>query len=124
MAKMKKVLIAEDEKPMARALEIKIGSDPELEARAVFNGAEALSILTNEKYDLVLTDLMMPNVDGFALLKELKEKKINIPVIVSSNLSQEEDIKLAKSLGAIDYFVKSDTPISEVVKKIKKALKM
>ena len=122
MAEKKKVLIAEDEKPMARALEIKIGSDPELEARAVFNGAEALKILEAEKYDLVLTDLMMPDVDGFTLLKELKAKNIKVPVIISSNLSQEEDIKLTKSLGAIDYFVKSDTPISEVVKKIKKAL--
>jgi two-component system, OmpR family, alkaline phosphatase synthesis response regulator PhoP len=124
MAEKKKILIAEDEKPMARALEIKIGSDPDLEAKAVFNGAEALKILEVEKYDLVLTDLMMPDVDGFTLLKELKAKNIKIPVIISSNLSQEEDIKLTKSLGAIDYFVKSDTPISEVVKKIKKALGM
>ena len=124
MAQKKKILIAEDEKPMARALEIKIGSDPDLEARAVFNGAEALKILETEKYDLVLTDLMMPDVDGFTLLKELKARKIKVPVIISSNLSQEEDIKLTKSLGAIDYFVKSDTPISEVVKKIKKALNM
>jgi DNA-binding response OmpR family regulator len=124
MAEKKKILIAEDEKPMARALEIKIGSDPDLEAKAVFNGAEALKILETEKYDLVLTDLMMPDVDGFTLLKELRAKNIKIPVIISSNLSQEEDIKLTKSLGAIDYFVKSDTPISEVVKKIKKALGM
>ena len=124
MAEKKKILIAEDEKPMARALEIKIGSDPDLEAKAVFNGAEALKILETEKYDLVLTDLMMPDVDGFTLLKVLRAKNIKIPVIISSNLSQEEDIKLTKSLGAIDYFVKSDTPISEVVKKIKKALGM
>lgn len=122
MEKKKKILIVEDEKPMARALEIKINSDPDLEGKAVFNGGEALSVLEKEKYDLVLTDLMMPDMDGFSLLKTLKEKKIKMPIIVSSNLSQEEDISLAKSLGAADYFVKSDTPIAEVVKKIKKAL--
>jgi len=117
----KKILIAEDEKPMAYALELKLNNSG-YEAKAVFNGEEALEELTNNKYDLALIDLMMPKMDGFGVLEQLKEKGIKIPVIVSSNLSQEADIKKAKSLGAIDYFVKSDTPITSVVDHIKKIL--
>lgn len=120
---MKKILIVEDERPMAKALELKLNNTAGFEAKAVFNGEEALQILENEKYDLVLTDLIMPKMDGFGLLEALKKKKIKIPVIISSNLSQPEDLKKTKDLGAKDYFIKSDTPISEVIKNIERVLK-
>lgn len=120
----KKILIAEDEKPMAKALELKLKGCG-FDAKAVFNGAEALAEMEKENYDLLLLDLMMPVKDGFGVLEELKNKPGNKTlVIVSSNLSQGEDIKRAKALGAVDYFVKSDTPISEVVNHIKTALKI
>ena len=115
----KKILIAEDEKPMAKALELKLkkeGYNP----KVVYNGAEALKSLESEKFSLLLMDLMMPVMDGFALLTELKEKKNNIPVIVLSNLGQEEDLRRAKKLGAKDYFIKSDTPIAKIVENVKK----
>lgn len=123
MANTKKILIAEDERPMAKALELKLTSSGFL-AKAVFNGDEALEVLAKEKYDLLLLDLMMPKRDGFSVLQEIKDKKKDIAVIVTSNLSQEEDIKKAKSLGAVDYLVKSDTPITEVVERVKKVLKI
>lgn len=120
----KKILIAEDEKPMANALELKLNKSG-FEAKAVYNGQEALDELEkNGPYDLMLLDLMMPQVDGFEVLEKLKEKKIKLPVIVSTNLSQETDIEKAKALGAVDYFVKSDTPVMKVVEHVKKALKM
>jgi CheY-like chemotaxis protein len=120
----KKILIAEDEKPMAKALELKLKGSG-FEAKAVFNGVEALAEMEKEKYDLLLLDLMMPVMDGFGVLEALKNKPDNKTlVIVSSNLSQAEDINRAKALGAVDYFVKSDTPISEVVNHIKAALKI
>ncbi len=119
--KTKKILIIEDEKPMARALELKLKGSG-FDAQAVFNGEEALVVIKKEKFDLIILDLVMPNMDGFTLLKKLKENKNKIPLIVASNLSQEEDFKRAKSLGAKDYFVKSETPISGVVDHIKKVL--
>ncbi len=119
----KKILIAEDEKPMARALELKLKNSG-FEAKAVFNGDEAISELSKNKYDLILLDLMMPIKDGFSVLEDLKKNKNKTPVIISSNLGQNEDIKRAKELGAVDYFIKSDTPISLVVEHIKKALKI
>jgi len=114
----KNVLIVEDEKPMAHALELKLNNSGFV-AKAVYDGQEALDILEKEKFDLIISDLMMPVMDGFELLKQLKEKSIKIPVIIASNLGQQEDIDRAKGLGAKDYFIKSDTPIAEVVEKVK-----
>lgn len=110
----KKILIAEDERPMARALELKLNNSG-FEAKSVYDGEEAYSALKEEQYDIVLLDLVMPNLDGFTVLEKLKAEGINVPTIVLSNLGQEEDIIRAKSLGAVDYFVKSNISLSEVV---------
>lgn len=119
MPEKKKILIAEDEKPMAHALELKLNNSGFV-AKAVFNGEEALAELDRTDYDLLLLDLIMPKVDGFHVLEGLVDKKKKIKVIVTSNLSQEEDIKRAKELGAVDFLVKSDTPLQEIIEKIKK----
>ncbi|PLX28394.1 hypothetical protein C0581_02595 [Candidatus Parcubacteria bacterium] len=121
MAGKKKILIAEDEKPMAKALELKLNNSG-YEAKAVFDGVEAVEALEQDKYDLMLLDLMMPKKDGFGVLEDMKAKKIKVPVIVSTNLSQDADIERAKKLGAKDYFVKSDTPITGVIEHIQKIL--
>ena len=65
---------------------------------------------------------IMPQLDGFGVLNEIKSKDIKMPIIVVSNLSQDEDISKAKEMGATDFFVKSDTPVAEIVEKIKKYL--
>ena len=114
----KKILIVDDEKPLARALELKLTHEG-LIAKAVFNGAEAIDILKSEKYDLVLLDLVMPLEDGFKVLEDINKLKLKAPVIVSSNLSQDEDIARAQELGAVDYFIKSDTTLAQIVEKIK-----
>jgi len=121
--KKKKVLIAEDEKPMANAVKLKLEKEG-IEAVIAINGQEAVDFVKKENFDLVLLDLIMPVKDGFTALREIRESGINVPVIIASNLSQGEDIEKAKKLGAIEYFVKSDTPISEVVGKVKKALSL
>lgn len=118
----KKILIIEDEKPMARALELKLAYAG-FETRAVFNGEDGIELLQKETYALVLLDLVMPKMDGFTVLKTLKEKKIKIPVMVLTNLSQEDDEKRAKALGAKKFFVKSDTPIAAIVERVIQFLK-
>ena len=121
--KKKKILIAEDEKPMANALKAKLESSG-FEVEIASDGEMALSILAKGKIDLMLLDLIMPKKDGFSVLTELKKTGNKTPVVISSNLSQESDVKKTKELGAVDFFVKSDTPIVEVVEKIKKILKL
>ncbi|MFA6548010.1 MAG: response regulator [Candidatus Magasanikbacteria bacterium] len=112
--KLKKILIVEDEKPMAHALELKL-SHSGFETVIASDGEAALENLKKQKFDLVLLDLMIPKLDGFGVMKAMKENKDKTPVIVSSNLGQEDDAQKAKSMGAKWYFVKSDTPINKIV---------
>lgn len=111
------VLIAEDDKSMSKALELKLKKSG-FNVSVAYDGEEAIKKLTESKFTIVLLDLIMPKLDGFAVLEEIKAKKIPSKVIVTSNLSQEEDFKRAKDLGAVDYLVKSDTTIKEIVEKV------
>lgn len=119
--KNKTILIVEDEKPMANALVLKLQKSG-FSAKAVYDGLEALDELAKNKYDLILLDLILPKLNGFGVLEEMSKKKIKVPVIVASNLSQEDDMNRAKKLGAKGYFIKSNTPISQVVKYVSDAL--
>jgi DNA-binding response OmpR family regulator len=120
--RIKKILVAEDEKPMAKTMNIKL-TRAGFEVTIASNGEEVLLLLDENTYDLIITDLMMPKVDGFKILTEIKKRGLTVPVIVTSNLSQEEDEKKAKDLGAINYFVKSNTPIIQIVDYVNEILK-
>lgn len=117
----KKILILEDEKPLAHALELKLTHEG-FDVVTTDNGELGISILEKEKFDLVLSDLIMPGVDGFGLLDAIKNKKLKVPVIVMTNLNQEEDKKRAFDLGAVDFFVKSNSTLSEIVEGVKKKI--
>ncbi len=117
----KKILIIEDEKPMAHALQLKLAHEG-FEAKSVFNGEEGLAILKSETFDIILLDLVMPKVDGFKVLGMLKEHNIKTPVMILTNLSQEEDEKRARDLGAVEFFIKSNTPIAQIVGRVKEKL--
>ncbi len=117
----KKILIIEDEKPLAHALELKLTHEGFV-VTATGSGEEALTLLSKEHFDLVLTDLIIPGVDGFKVLETVQDKKMKIPVIVMTNLNQEEDRKRASDLGATDFFVKSNSPISLIVEKVKNVM--
>ena len=119
MESTKRILIVEDEKPLAQVLGNKLIHEG-FETKIVFDGAQALLLLRQENFDLIILDLVMPETDGFSVLAKLKTLGIQTPVIVTSNLSQEEDINRAKALGAIGYFIKSDTTLIAVVEQIKK----
>jgi two-component system response regulator ResD len=114
----KKILIVEDERPLAHALELKVGHEG-FETRVCLTGAEGLKEALTGLYDCILLDLIMPEMDGFSLLQELMQKKIKTPVIVLSNLGQEEDRVKAKGFGVVDYFVKANTPIVDIVKRVR-----
>lgn len=121
MAGKKHILVAEDERPMAMALKAKL-TGAGFDVSVVHDGQAAIDTIDKGSFDLLLLDLMMPVKDGFSVLEHIQKKKIKVKTIVSSNLSQNEDELKAKKLGAVDYLVKSDTPITEVVLRIQKAL--
>ena len=117
----KKVLIVEDEKPLSMAFELKLGKVG-VSSKIANNGIEALEILKTEKFDLIMMDLMMPQMDGFTLLAKLQEQGITTPVVVLTNLSQTEDEKKVKALGAKDFIIKSNVPIAKIVDRVSQML--
>ena len=116
-----KILITEDEKPIAKALKLKLEKEGYLVTVAE-NGRAALDFLKKDQFDLLILDLLMPELDGFAILNEIKNMKLNVHIIVASNLGQEEDLKRATKLGAETYFVKSNTSLAQIVEQVKKVL--
>lgn len=118
----KKILIAEDDASLSKALKLKLTSLG-FEVSVAADGEEALTLIKQKPFDLMLLDLMMPNVDGFGVLEELKKVKHKPVVFVNSNLSQASDKDRAIKAGADEYLVKSDISLKEIVAKIAKALK-
>ncbi len=119
---LKKILIVEDEKPIARALQLKLSHEG-FDATIASNGVEGLALMEKEHFDLALLDLMMPKLDGFGVLEEMKKRGMEIPVMVQTNLGQNEDEKRAKEFGVKGFFVKSNMPITQIVEHIKTFLK-
>lgn len=92
---------------------------------SAYNGAEGVKMAQAEEPDLILLDIIMPKMDGFVALKKIRKSK-NIggtPVIILTNLGQEEDIKKGKELGADDYFIKANHTPAEVVEKVETVIK-
>jgi DNA-binding response OmpR family regulator len=118
---VKKILVIEDEKPLARALELKLTHEGFLVTSAA-NGEIALSLLKTEKFSLIISDLIMPKMDGFQVLAFINENGIKTPVIILTNLSQAEDEKRVRALGASEFFIKSNTSIAKIVEHVKEKI--
>jgi DNA-binding response OmpR family regulator len=112
------ILIVEDEKPLAHALELKMKHEG-YDVQTALSGAEGLRLAQTGKFDVILLDIIMPEIDGFTLLESVRQKHVKSPVIILSNLGQDEDRARAKSLGVVEYFVKANTPISDIISKVK-----
>lgn len=111
------VLVVEDEKPISQVLEIKLTRNG-IGVVVAYNGREAIEKLSENMFDFILLDLMMPEVDGFEVLQHMRDTQNTTPVCVTTNLSQEEDRVKAFELGAKEYIVKSDTPLATIVQKV------
>lgn len=120
---MGKILLVEDDLFFQKFYTSKL-IESGYEVVSAVNGKEALSKLGNESFKLVLLDLVMPEVDGFEVLRQrsLNDRWKSIPVIVFSTLGQDEDINRAKSLGANDYMNKTFYNINDLLNKIKALL--
>jgi DNA-binding response OmpR family regulator len=114
---MKRVLIIEDEQPLAHALELKL-SHSGYDAKAVNNGEDALETLSKAKYDLILLDLILPGMDGFELLQNIRDKHTDTKIVILSNLGQPEDKARAETYDITNYYIKSNTPLAAVVQSV------
>jgi two-component system alkaline phosphatase synthesis response regulator PhoP len=89
------------------------------------DGNEAIALFEQNKPSLILLDLMLPTMDGFAVLENIRGRgdvAKDVPIIVVSNLGQDKDKDRAKSLGATEYLVKAEVSIEEIVAKIQEVL--
>jgi DNA-binding response OmpR family regulator len=120
---MKKILFIEDEQALQKTLGDFL-REKGFEVIAALNGEDGLRLAGARKPDLILLDLILPKMDGFEVLRELKEEEETkkIPIIVLTNLERMEDVDKAISLGATTYLVKASYSLEEVVEKIKQAL--
>ena len=90
------------------------------------NGEKGLTEAKKKKPNIILLDILLPKLDGFAVLEKLKadpETK-NIPVILLTNLGQKDDVDKGLKSGAVDYLIKAHMKPSEVVAKVKNVLKL
>lgn len=115
---MSKVLIIEDDQFLRQLMVRKLGEE-KVTVLEASDGGEGLEILKKEKPNLVLLDLMLPTMDGFAFMQKMKETKNSTPVVVLSNLGQDSDVTKAKGLGAKDYLVKANFTTEEILQKVK-----
>ncbi len=115
-----KILIVEDEDVLAKVLKEKFEKTG-FTTKIAKDGEEATKMAKVFKPDLIALDLMLPKKDGFVVLKELKrdDSLKEIPVVIISNLEEDENIKKGLQMGAVDYFVKSSHSINEIVDKLK-----
>ncbi len=115
-----KILVAEDDHFLQKVYLTKLTQEG-FSVDVALDGEEALKKLRNAPPDLLLLDLIMPKVNGFDVLLEMKgdAQLKKIPVVVLSNLGQPEDIQKCRELGAKDYLVKANFSINAVVEKIR-----
>jgi len=100
-----RVLIVDDEAELVSALEERLNLRG-FKASGVTNGAEALSLIAEEPFDVVLLDLKMPGLDGLEVIRRIKAEQPELQVILLTGWGSEEDAEKGKELGAYDYLMK------------------
>lgn len=119
----KKICIVEDEYLIAHALKSSALGDY-FEISHADNGKDGLELIRNEKPELVLMDLMMPDMDGFSAIKAIRSDDSikGTKIIVLSNDETKESREQAKKLGVFDYVTKGESDLTELAKKIELAV--
>ena len=123
MPKKKLILLVEDDEFLAELYATKLNLE-DYEVALASDGEKGLKMIKELKPDLILLDIILPKMDGFEILKNIKTNKNlkKIPVILLTNLSQKDEVKKGLELGADDYLIKAHFMPSEVVKKIKQTI--
>jgi two-component system alkaline phosphatase synthesis response regulator PhoP len=116
----KSVLVIDDEESLLNVLSQKF-SDEGIIAYVAHNGREGLQVALEKHPDLILLDIMMPEMDGFDVMKHLQEDEWGktVPVILLTNSSSIDTVAKAVSTGMSEFLVKTDLRLDEVVDKVK-----
>jgi DNA-binding response OmpR family regulator len=118
-----KALIIEDEQFIRDIYKRQLEKD-DIAVDGFSNGAEGLQAISQNNYDIILLDIMLPDLNGLEILKQIKQNpnRKNIPVIMLTNLGQDEVIKEGFSLGAQGYFIKASYTPDQIVAEVKNIL--
>ena len=118
-----RVLVVEDETFLVKIYSVKLKKEG-FEVFIATDGESAVKMAFEVKPDIILLDLILPKMNGFEALEKMRTNPDlkKTPVIVLSNLGQDEDVKRAEALGATDYLVKANFSIQEVIAKIRATL--
>jgi len=117
------ILVVEDDKFLRELLVRKLFGEG-FAVESAIDATGTFEILSRWKPDIILLDLILPGEDGFSILEKLKKDKnfASTPVIILSNLGQQEDIDRALAIGALDFMVKANFTLDEIIEKVTKAL--
>ena len=117
------ILVIEDDSFLRELLVDKLNAQG-YEVRAAVDGTEAHKYLEKELPDIIILDLILPDLNGFDILERITtdERTKKVPVIILSNLDQKEDIDKAMSLGAVDFMIKANFSLTEIIARIKRQL--
>ncbi|CDM70058.1 Two component transcriptional regulator, winged helix family [Clostridium bornimense] len=118
---MVKILIVEDNNKLRKLIDVYLTHNGYKTYNAT-DGLEALNIINNNMIDLVICDIMMPNMDGFELIKELREIYTNLPILIVTAKESKEDKILGFKLGSDDYMVKP-IDLEELLMRVKALLR-
>ena len=118
-----KILLIEDDVTLARMYEKKFSTD-NYQVAIAYDGWDGLKKTISEKPDLVLLDIILPGLDGLAVFKKMRSQTetFNTPVILLTNVGEEDAIYECFKLGAVDYLVKSEVTPAQVVSKVESFL--
>ena len=120
---MAKILFIEDDPLLVKIYSTRLSQDG-FEVLSAENGEAGLQVAETQVPDLIVLDIMMPRLDGFSVLEKLRtsEKTKNTPILVYSNLGQEDETARAKKMGATDFIIKANLSPTEMIAKIKEYL--
>jgi len=122
---MKKIsiLIIEDDKFILKAMQSKFKQANFL-VKASSSAEEGLKILAKLKPDAIILDILLPGINGYEFLEEIKKDPVwnKIPVIIASNLSEDPEITVKENKGYVDYVVKSELDLDDLVSRTKKII--
>lgn len=120
--KKPKIVLVEDDQFIVDMYKIKLA--PDFDLRVAVDGQDGLDLIRQFKPDLVLLDIILPRLDGFEVLEEIKKdpELKDIPVLLLTNLGQRDNIRRGLRLGALDYVIKAHYTPGEVAEKVKQVL--
>ena len=121
----KKILVVEDDKDLLFLMSKKL-TDAGFDVSASETGSDALECVVKDKPELVLLDILLPDIDGLTVLNKISKdpKTKNLPVIILSNLADQGSLDQVAAIGKYEYLIKAKTDLNEVVAHVKKKLGM